>query len=452
MIFKKDSSKDSPASKIDTKGVKTKISISNIINQPDNLDDLPNKTNTANNDDLAVDKKGIFETVKAKFNLTKNDTIATEDSSISSELSIFTQPTAEPILTESSEPTNLFQKVANTVSNYRESKITDELDTLPTTTLDDQAGKIVIANTINNSLPSTYVAPKKTVTQVVKKGIQSLFDPLHIISYLIAATACVLFIYTSLSENIAAWRIPDARLERVYFISLGIMVVLDMILVFFITRNFFKGLYIFLALFTLQFSAFIYALKVFGSTVFVYNSIAVTTDIVVLILPLIIFMQCLGIIQNKNRLWVNIAQAILIFSQFFSIIPFLTDSSKQFNNPVYTAIFQFPALVWTIFASLAIAILTSYGMKRKVRNFTFTFLTILPLLNIIMLTKTTTYWYQTILALIVWDLIYTPLLESDTENTDSRVIPKLFVSTVYHSFLLILLMAISTYFNIFTRN
>jgi hypothetical protein len=347
----------------------------------------------------------------------------------------------------SEKVTDSFNKLKEGVASYRNNKNTDSEEL---TNSSKMGNKMLVINPVENlKSVSDYVKP--TISGVAKKVVTTIFDPLHIISYLIGITACILFVYTALSEKIFFLKMPALRLERVTLISFAIMLFLDLLLVFFITRKAFKGFYIYLALFTLQTSCFLYAFRLNGVQIASVNNISITTNWSLAILPFVIFMQCLGIIQNKNRLWLNIIQCCIIFAQLFGTVNLLNDLYYDPNlqaNSIYKFIRGIPVYVWTTFSTIAIAILTSYGFKKKLTYFFFTFIVMFPIINLILLTKSQTYWYQTILALIIWDLLYNPILEIDTESTDVRVLPKLIVSGVYHVVLFLAILLINGYLNV----
>jgi hypothetical protein len=374
----------------------------------------------------------------------ENKTISLSIQNNKNEISLDLEP--KETTTFSEKVSESFTKIKENVASYRDKKNTDQDEDEKEP---NQEKKMVIIS--SNPAYQLNTEVKEPAIGIIAKGVNILFDPLHIVSYLIGISACVLFIYTALSEKISFLKIPVLRLERVTLISFAIMIVLDVILVFFITRKPLKGIYTFLALSTLQIACFLFAFRLSGASITSINTFTLTTNYIVFLLPLIIFMQCLGIIQNKNRLWVNILQSMVIFAQLFGTLKLLNEFSynpELLANSIYKIVRIIPPYVWTTFSALAVAVLTSYGLKKKFVYFFFTFLVMVPLLNILMLTKSDTYWYQTILALIVWDLMYIPILEADRENTDERVLPKLLVSGVYHIILFLTVLIINGYLNI----
>jgi hypothetical protein len=382
---------------------------------------------------------------------TKTISIKTSDQK-NTVLEVYNPPTdfKEKLVTKASDLASAVSvglvNLKENIGSYRDQKNTDKKEDTNTTEKPNSVLMVKTQNENSESL-STYVKP----VGIIKTVVTNLFDPLHIVSYLIGLTACVLFVYTALADKISILRLPNLRLELVSQLSFAVMVLLDVVLVYFITTKIRKGLYIFLALFVMQLVCFLYTFRLSGTVLFHIGSWTVTTNLVVLLLPIIIFWQCLDIINNRNTLLLKILQAGFIFAQLYSTISLLNsltyDSELQVNS-IYKLIRQVPFYVWSTFSAFVVALLTSYGLRKRTATFIFVLLVMIPTLNIIMLTRTTTFWYQTLLALIVWDLIYQPIFEVDQDVNDSRALPKLFVSSVYHIFLFACVLCINSYINL----
>jgi hypothetical protein len=149
-------------------------------------------------------------------------------------------------------------------------------------------------------------------------------------------------------------------------------------------------------------------------------------------------------------MWVNIAQVFVILNQLFSTVKLFNENSfskKNFSTSIFNTIFDFPPFVWVLFATIALAILSTYNLKQGYTRFIFVVGMMFPILNLLLYTRTSTYWYQTILGLIVWDMIYTPMFEAENEHTDKNVMARLMVSSVYHLALFVLVLIFNTVLN-----
>ncbi len=274
--------------------------------------------------------------------------------------------------------------------------------------------------------------------------------PVNYIAILITITSAIMFIYSGLSEKAVQFGAPDVRLEKVLLTTFGILLFLDIAFVYFLGKNNVQRIHIFFALATLQISAFLYSLKVYGTELYKIGGFTITTQIALAILPIIILLQAIDLIQNKNRMWVNIAQVFVILNQLFSTVKVFNENSftkKQFSSPILNFIFDFPPFVWVGFATIALAILSTYNLKQGYTRFIFVIGMMFPILNLLLLTRVTTPWYQTLLGLIVWDMIYTPMFDAEKDTTDDRVVSKLMVSSVYHIALFVIFLIFNTILN-----
>ena len=171
---------------------------------------------------------------------------------------------------------------------------------------------------------------------------------------------------------------------------------------------------------------------------------------IIFFLPIIIFLFLIDVIQKRNRLWVNIIVVFMILNQLFSTIKLLNENSfekKEFSIDLLNKVFELPPFVWVLFATISLAVVSTFNLKQGFTRFIFVMGAMLPVLNLIVYTRVSTYWYQSILGLIVWDMLYTPMFEVEKETTDSRVIAKLNISIVYHLVLFIVLLVINTTLN-----
>jgi hypothetical protein len=279
---------------------------------------------------------------------------------------------------------------------------------------------------------------------------QKFNKPVNYIAILITITSAVMFVYSGLSEKAVQLGAPDIRLEKVLLGVFLALLVLDVAFVYFLGKTFVQRVHIFLALATLQISAFLYSLKIYGTELYRIGNFTITTQIALAILPIIILLQAIDLIQNKNRMWVNIAQVFVILNQLFSTVKVFNENSftkKQFSSPALNFIFDFPPFVWVGFATIALAILSTYNLKQGYTRFIFVIGMMFPILNMLLYTRVTTPWYQTILGLIVWDMIYTPMFEAEKDATDEKVAAKLMVSSVYHIALFVMFLIFNTVLN-----
>jgi hypothetical protein len=288
----------------------------------------------------------------------------------------------------------------------------------------------------------------------IKKWNDFLQEPVYYVAMITALVSGALFFYTALQEKAASIGVPNIKLENLVIFTFLSLVILDIIFVYLIRKKFTQSvtqsLHVFFALITLQVSAFLYSLKIYGAELFTLGPVQVTTSAVIPLLAIIIFLQALDIIQNKNRMWVNIAQVFVILNQLFSTVKLFNENSfskKNFSSSIFNTIFDFPPYIWVLFATIALAILSTYNLKQGYTRFIFVVGMMFPILNLLLYTRTSTYWYQTIMGLIVWDMIYTPMFEAENEHTDKNVMARLMVSSVYHLALFMLVLIFNTVLN-----
>lgn len=298
-----------------------------------------------------------------------------------------------------------------------------------------------------SSLNTEFREP--TITAITKWN-DFLKVPAYYIALVIAIASGALFFYTALQEKAASIGVPNIKLENLVIFTFLSLAILNIIFVYLLNKKLTQRFHIFFALITLQISAFLYSLKIYGSELFSYGPITITTSIVIPLLALVIFLQAIDIIQNKNRMWVNIAQVFVILNQLFSTVKLFNENSfsrKNFSSSIFNTIFDFPPYLWVLFATIALAILSTYNLKQGYTRFIFVVGMMFPILNLLLYTRTSTYWYQTIMGLIVWDMIYTPMFEAENEHTDKNVMARLMVSSVYHLSLFVIVLIFNTVLN-----
>jgi hypothetical protein len=315
---------------------------------------------------------------------------------------------------------------------------------------DSETSKSLIVTSKQNQTHDLSVDVKKEKLKIKTTWFQKFNKPVNYIAILITLTSAIMFVYSGLSEKAVQLGAPDLKLEKVLIGAFVALLVLDVAFVYFLGKTFIQRVHIFFALATLQISAFLYSLKIYGTELYKVGNFTITTQIALAILPVIILLQAIDLIQNKNRMWVNIAQVFVILNQLFSTVKVFNENSftkKQFSSPVLNFIFDFPPFVWVGFATIALAILSTYNLKQGYTRFIFVIGMMFPILNMLLYTRVTTPWYQTILGLIVWDMIYTPMFEAEKDTTDEKVISKLMVSSVYHIALFVVFLIFNTVLN-----
>jgi hypothetical protein len=336
---------------------------------------------------------------------------------------------------------NWFSKFSKNINNKDNDK------EVSNTVLKKQSIVLIPKNNESNELSLDIKVGKE---KVQSKWYSFLKNPIYYVAFAFATISGILFVYTALSEKAAQLGAPNIKYETLIIYIGLILLTLDLFFVFLISKNFNKRIHIFTALITLQISAFLYSLKIYGSELFTVYGITVTTQIVIILLPIIIFLQALDIIQDKNRMWVNIAQVFVILNQLFSTVKLFNENSfgkKQFSSDFFNTLFDFPPFVWVLFATVALGILSTYNLKQGYTRFIFVVGMLFPILNLLLYTRVSTYWYQTIMALIIWDMIYTPMFEAEKEHTDVNVMARLMVSSIYHLALFSFLLIFNTVLN-----
>jgi hypothetical protein len=151
-----------------------------------------------------------------------------------------------------------------------------------------------------------------------------------------------------------------------------------------------------------------------------------------------------------NKMRFILPQVFLFTIQIYAFLSVLqTDSTEKrsFSIEWLGWIFSIDSIWWIGFASIAITIVSTLILrlesKKNLLAFSglFAFLIFQALISIYFF-KIDSYWWQTILFLIVWDYIYPPFITIIEEKKDPKFNEKFLVSTVYHAFLFLIVIIV----------
>lgn len=199
----------------------------------------------------------------------------------------------------------------------------------------------------------------------------------------------------------------------------------------------------------LTFFAFTYFLRVNAINI---EFLGINFNTVVILVPLVFIIYLVNLNFFKDRklgLYLVIAQVVVFSLQGYAFISLLgTDYTnlRTFSTDWLASIFNLNTAIWIVVSSFAISFvsfanykLTNY--KDQLFFFLFSFLSYTQILFLIGNLTFLNYWYKTILFLIFWDFMYTPMQYIALNIKDEKYTPKLIVSVIYHVLLAILVLS-----------
>jgi len=170
-----------------------------------------------------------------------------------------------------------------------------------------------------------------------------------------------------------------------------------------------------------------------------------TTSIVFVPLSLLVFLVNYNAFSGaKHAQLLTVAQTLFILLFSYSIIGFINVDNtfaRNLSQGWLSVIFNWPAWIWLIISSVAITFVSirnvaNTNFERKLYYIGGYYLLTLQLLLAVYILNFS-YWYQTLLALISWNFVYTNILGLMTKKSDPKYKPRLTISIVYHFVLFI---------------
>jgi hypothetical protein len=190
-----------------------------------------------------------------------------------------------------------------------------------------------------------------------------------------------------------------------------------------------------------------YLIRLNNSTINIFNY-QFNTSLVFIPVTLLIFLVNYNIFHvHKHSQLLAVAQVLFIILFTYSIIAFINvDSSfaRNFNQGWLTVIFNWPAWLWLIISSVAITFVSGRDIHHVNVERRWIYLLSYYLMNLQILIAVSllnfSYWYETLLALVSWNFVYTNIYSLMTKKNDTKYRPRLTISIFYHLVLFLIIL------------
>lgn len=200
---------------------------------------------------------------------------------------------------------------------------------------------------------------------------------------------------------------------------------------------------------TLLIFSFIYFLRLNQSQVN-FAGLNLNTNVVFIPITLLIFVVCFFLYNSPKIPRIILLAVIgLYLLQTFSILHFINidrTSLRGFTQDWLSKVSEVNPVFIIIAASIVIGStsIINLVLSNAKSNIQATIVFSLSIFSSILVVETTpfTYWYKTLLILIVWDFLYRPFKQIFHGMSDSKFSEKLTVSVFYHGFLTALVIII----------
>jgi hypothetical protein len=167
------------------------------------------------------------------------------------------------------------------------------------------------------------------------------------------------------------------------------------------------------------------------------------------VLPVLVFLVNLDLFGRQKYYHFTLFSQVLLFAvQTFSLLNFFNAdriSTRDFQENILSRIFSLNPIFWLILCTFAVTLVTLAYLKidSLVRNLVFGSILFLLIGQILWLSESfdfrnSLYWQKSLLFIVVWDFLISPLQNISSNKSDDKYNPKLIVSTFYHSFLVII--------------
>jgi hypothetical protein len=199
--------------------------------------------------------------------------------------------------------------------------------------------------------------------------------------------------------------------------------------------------------FLLTIISYLYLIRLNSDGIAFFNY-ELNTGLVFIPVSILIFVSNYSVFsRSKHIQLLTVAQALFILLFSYAIIGFIQFDdtfARNFNQGWLSVLFNLPAWIWLLFGSLALSFITSHNIPHPNTEKRILYLSAYYIMNLqilmVMYILNFTYWYQTLLALISWNFIYTNILSLMTKKNDPKYKPRLAISIVYHALLFLIVL------------
>lgn len=181
---------------------------------------------------------------------------------------------------------------------------------------------------------------------------------------------------------------------------------------------------------------------------FALFGVTLTTSQIFIPISVLIFLVNQNLFgKHKNKIYLLAPQVLLFALNIFSLLSFIAidrTNLRNFSQDWLIQVFSAPDWLWLLLLTLAVSAISvlNLNMEKRQRVILFTSVMTLMLFPIFQIINkfSILYSYKTVLALIIWDLVYLPLRLSALKIPDPRFRFKLVLSTSYHLALILIIL------------
>ncbi len=192
--------------------------------------------------------------------------------------------------------------------------------------------------------------------------------------------------------------------------------------------------------------SFIYYIRLNQSQVGIAG-LNLNTNIVFIPLTVLVFIVVYQLYNQPNLSRVVLLSTVgLYFLQTFSIISFVMfdrTSLRFFNQDWISKFFEINPLFLILIVSTIIGLVSTINLNLKKNQSRILaciiFSSIIFSTTLVIQGLPFTYWYKVLLSLVLWDFLFRPMHQVFEGLTDPKFSDKLFVSSVYHGLLSIVI-------------
>lgn len=167
------------------------------------------------------------------------------------------------------------------------------------------------------------------------------------------------------------------------------------------------------------------------------------------VLPVLVFLVNTDLFgKQKYYHFTLFSQVLLFVVQTFSLLNFFNAdriSTRDFQENILARIFSLDPIFWLVLCTFAVTLVSVAYLKTNslVKNMIFGSILFLLIGQIIWLSeafdfRNSFYWQKSLLFIVAWDFLIFPFQNISLNKSDDKYNPKLIVSTLYHSFLIII--------------
>jgi len=178
---------------------------------------------------------------------------------------------------------------------------------------------------------------------------------------------------------------------------------------------------------------------------------SISTGVIFIPLTILVFIVNHTLFTGaRMRMSVIAAQLFVFFVQAFSLINFLADNkvaTLAFREPIIEYILNLPVFVWLAICAAAVSTVSVFNVSlpaqytnaHRWRAWAGFFVVMLGFLMLINSLSLSSYWYKTLIMLVIWDFIFTPFQVIFEEKIDPQFQAKIRLSALYHAVLIVVI-------------